>query len=189
MSAFEADSQSAGLAEEATRLCLSCGLCCQGVLFSHVNLDVHETELTDRFDLPEYPDPDGQPAFRLPCKCYQEDRCSIYALRPRICRNYQCKLLQKLLRADISFEQSQEIIQTARRLVAQLREKLPASIDSAAWLWEHTKPVLLDEEKSQAEALQWRRANAALWMEIAVLSAFLQRHFESSNQPTEATAS
>jgi Fe-S-cluster containining protein len=78
---------------ERSDLCLSCGLCCQGVLHDLVPLDEDELDRAARLRLPVVESP-LRLAFRLPCPRLDDRRCTVYAERPRTCASYACELLR-----------------------------------------------------------------------------------------------
>ena len=80
------------LAEQ--EICVNCGLCCDGTLFS--NADVVSGE---KSNLPEkieqrYSKEDDYESFRLPCP-YFCGQCTIYdKKKPIVCSAYRCQLLK-----------------------------------------------------------------------------------------------
>src|SRR6266481_7889876 len=81
-------------------LCLSCGLCCNGVIFADVKLR--------RGDDPAHFQALGLPitcsggrkpsaaGFPQPCVALDGCRCCIYDQRPRYCRKFECLLLKSV---------------------------------------------------------------------------------------------
>ena len=51
------------LASKGSQLCLSCGLCCQGLLRDHAPLETGETELATQLGLPAYLEDSDSHAF------------------------------------------------------------------------------------------------------------------------------
>lgn len=51
-----------------------------------------------------------------PCSAAKGKRCSIYSVRPKCCRTFECLLLQRVRRGDVSVENAQQTITTATRL-------------------------------------------------------------------------
>jgi Fe-S-cluster containining protein len=110
-------------AEERSALCLSCGLCCQGILHDLVPLEEHELERAARLRLPLVDSP-LRLAFRLPCPRLEERRCTVYDERPGTCRSYACGVLRAygsgeideptaLSRIERTREQSTEVARRA----------------------------------------------------------------------------
>lgn len=63
----------------------------------------------------------GKPSLHLPCKAHIDHRCSIYEIRPSVCKAYTCKLLTAYQKKEITFEEAEERIRTARRLYQETR--------------------------------------------------------------------
>ena len=83
-------------AEDLSRICAACGLCCNGTLFGSVDLHDSEVALAERSHLPVvHPIEPGQAHFLQPCSLHVDGTgCSIYDERPGACRRYVCKLLE-----------------------------------------------------------------------------------------------
>jgi hypothetical protein len=114
----------------AQKLCLSCGLCCDGSLF--VRMPLHPGE--EIGFLPVSNDPsteeiDGRLTFILPCHHHKNLRCDIYqSVRPEICGQFQCKLLQKYIHDKISYSNALEIIRATIELRDQVRAQLMETV-------------------------------------------------------------
>ncbi len=111
-------------AVHATDLCLTCGLCCQGVVHSHTALDTSELDLARELSFRVDTFEDGL-GFHLPCPQYQDDRCAAYQRRPLACVNYQCELLQRFLAGEISLEESGALIAQTEEMVDKLWSRVP----------------------------------------------------------------
>jgi uncharacterized protein len=84
------------IAVEGENVCLGCGLCCDGTLFSHLGvLDEHDLgyplrQLGVRLIVESDP-----PAFELPCPALADGACTIYDQgRPRACSWFVCDLAE-----------------------------------------------------------------------------------------------
>ncbi len=58
-----------------------------------------------------------RPKLLQPCAAFDGCRCRIYAERPLSCRQFDCRLLQRLKTADITRAQTLRVIRLARRRV------------------------------------------------------------------------
>jgi Fe-S-cluster containining protein len=85
---------------ERSDLCLSCGLCCQGILHDLVPLAEDELERAARLRLPLVDSP-LRLAFRLPCPRLEARRCTVYDERPGTCRSYACAVLRAYASGEI----------------------------------------------------------------------------------------
>ena len=104
-------------------LCETCGLCCDGTLFAHVEVTPEElAAIEGRVTLS-----DDWALLVQPCSALEGCRCSVYAVRPRICRAYRCTVL-------VGFEAGRLTELEARAaldLVFALRARLAAVVGEA----------------------------------------------------------
>jgi hypothetical protein len=111
-------------AARAKELCTQCGLCCQGVVHSHVALDLGELPMAHELALRVDTFDDGL-GFHLPCPQYQGALCATYLRRPRACMDYQCELLQRLLAGEVSLEESLSLIGQAKVMLDRVWAQVP----------------------------------------------------------------
>src|SRR5215472_953064 len=81
------------------QLCLSCGLCCNGVIFADVRLKPSDDPARLRaLGLPLSGQTPGSKKavlnFNQPCAALEGCSCRIYADRPNHCRHFECLLLK-----------------------------------------------------------------------------------------------
>ena len=96
--------------------CEGCGLCCDGTLFRWAPL-APEEECLSAHGLQTL-DREGEPRFDLPCPALKEGRCSIYPIRPKICRDFRCKLLRQYERGELEAGEGRLRVGAAKRLKA-----------------------------------------------------------------------
>ena len=119
----------------AEKLCLTCGLCCNGVIFGDVqlqpdeNFELLETLGLHLFDLrraKKNEDPDGSPLkkFSQPCAAFDGCRCRIYADRPKYCRAFECMLLKDVNAGLMKTADALRIIEKARKRAEKVRQLL-----------------------------------------------------------------
>ena len=112
----------------AERLCLACGLCCNGVIFADVRLQTgDEPERLRLLGLPlvtvRKPGAPGAGVrnpklkFHQPCAAFDGCRCRIYADRPRYCREFECGLLKKVSAGRLQPGAALRVIRSARQQV------------------------------------------------------------------------
>jgi Fe-S-cluster containining protein len=99
-------------------LCLSCGLCCDGTIFSTVEIDNPETIQRYKsagidFDIANEVT-DGKQRFRQPCAAFAAGCCKIYPDRPLVCRNFKCDLLKAYMENEIDFFAASEIVKKVK---------------------------------------------------------------------------
>ena len=106
--------------QDTTALCLACGFCCNGLLHTYTKALASEVKLLQRLGLSLEPIPGTAVfAFDQPCPQWQENRCVIYAQRPKSCRAYECLLYKKLAAGLISPAESLQRLQKAKNLLRQ----------------------------------------------------------------------
>jgi hypothetical protein len=84
-----------GSAAADDNICVDCGLCCDGTLFGSVNL-IDVDEHAPLVALAAEISTDGDRAeFAQPCPAFAGGCCTIYTVRPALCRTYKCDLLRR----------------------------------------------------------------------------------------------
>ncbi len=100
----------------ASRLCVTCGLCCNGVMFQIVRLQPGESpKALTALGLKV-----KRGAFVQPCTALEGLRCSIYADRPTRCRLFECKQLKRVEAGEITEASALAAIREVQRRVAEL---------------------------------------------------------------------
>lgn len=118
-------------------LCLKCGLCCNGVLFSDVRLQPGDNparlrSLGLRLDRPRPKPRIGKTApardpaagawkFQQPCAALDGCRCRIYTDRPKYCRQFDCALLKDFQAGRIERKAALRVIHDARENAEKVR--------------------------------------------------------------------
>jgi uncharacterized protein len=107
-----------------SRLCPTCALCCNGVLFADVRLRAGD----DAPRLGALGVPLKQRGaivhFQQPCSCLDGNRCRIYADRPERCRTFECRLLQRAQSGEVTETAAIKSIGRALRRVNEVRRIL-----------------------------------------------------------------
>ena len=104
----------------ASRLCLACGLCCNGVLFHTVRLQPNDApkELAalglklKRKQRGDY--------IIQPCPAFCDGHCAIYAQRPERCQRFECRQLQRVKAGTLTETDALEKICEVQRRAAHL---------------------------------------------------------------------
>lgn len=105
-------------ASPLSTLCLSCGLCCDGSLFTHVGLEREEVEQLRALGIPIRTLRSGTEVLPQRCSALKGRECQIYPDRPKSCAAYQCKLADALEEKSVTLEQAQAAVTKAQRLIA-----------------------------------------------------------------------
>jgi len=110
---------------DESRLCLSCGLCCSGTVFSTITLDSDEPGRAEQAGFTLVRDPaSGSLGAAQPCPQLEGTACRLYgAWRPRACGGYACKVLEGLRGGALSTE---EALAQIARIKARIAQLLPA---------------------------------------------------------------
>ena len=151
---------------DAATLCVSCGLCCKGVLYSNAKAQPDEVgriagaglvveQLGERLQ------------FRLPCHHNVEGRCAIYEDRFSRCRSFRCALLKRVDSGEVALPQALELVAKAKAMVAGV-----AALDPESALV--TRRVEVRRAGAAPEP-----AAARLWLESLALDMFLDRTFRN----------
>jgi Fe-S-cluster containining protein len=103
-----------------SRLCLSCGLCCNGVLFRDVKLQPEDNpKLLTRLGLSL-----EKSRFHQPCSALDGRCCTIYSDRPAYCRKFECWLLKRANAGTIHPDAALKITRSARARVERITRLL-----------------------------------------------------------------
>lgn len=158
-------------------LCLGCGLCCDGTLFSRGKLAKDEEGAIEAVG-GEVSREEGQAHFQQPCRFHCEGRCTIYANRWAACRRFRCALLRRYQAEEISLQEARSTVETALELIASVKANDPAAVfvierrrlrrELAAQL----DAPIADEQHSTARRL----------LNIIALDTFLERCFRNKKE-------
>lgn len=107
--------------DDATNVCLACGLCCDGTVIGFVQ--VGREELPALRELLDVENADGEGFFLQPCKKFC-DGCTIYPDRPKQCAKYECGLLESLEQKEIDFDTAIETVHVVKQKKAAIEKKL-----------------------------------------------------------------
>lgn len=102
---------------EVSKLCISCGMCCDGSLFKHAHLfDQDDIVLAQSLNLSVV----KNEGFKLPCK-YFDGCCTIWtSQKPKICDKFFCKPLKKYFDNEIAFNEAE----TKVKNLLSIKEKM-----------------------------------------------------------------
>jgi uncharacterized protein len=120
----------------AEDICLTCGLCCNGVIFADVKLLPGEEAapllslgvplLRTGSKRKSSATATGGWKFTQPCAAHDGCRCRIYRSRPKYCREFECLLLKKLQQGASTQAHASRVIRAARRRAEKVRKILRA---------------------------------------------------------------
>jgi hypothetical protein len=144
-------------------LCLKCGLCCDGTLFTHVALSTAEAErLKGRVELQAN---EKAGVLRQPCSALKGCACTVYSQRPAGCARFVCMLGAALSAKEVGLDEALETVRQAQALRDEINALVPGSGTpiGRARQYEERGP---DSER----AVQVREARRSL-------ETFMRRHF------------
>ena len=158
---------------DGSELCLQCRLCCNGALFSRVDLVEDELPFARAANLDIFKHC-HRPAFRQPCAAFQGQRCHIYEHRPTICRSYRCKLLTRYLSGRIELEQAAARVDETNAAIGAIVEEI-GTPDAMQRVWRQVGTWAVSPESLPSEAA--RQTNRVILTNVAILAVLLYNHF------------
>ena len=110
-------------------ICLSCGLCCDGSIFTRITL-----ALSDRVDILEaagvvLSKKDERTEMRLRCTALDGTCCTIYEDRPVRCGLFTCALHRRHSAGEVGTDEALATIAKTRELQAKVLDGLAAMLD------------------------------------------------------------
>jgi hypothetical protein len=176
----------ASMASSSQSLCLACGLCCDGTIFSSVPLKPSDdiTPLkTVGIDIVS--DSDANRLFTLPCAAHKNCTCTVYANRPQLCRTYKCKLLKRFERNEIPHEAALRII---NKIVSLKNEVSALALAASTNIQSKEEVTLLMKRWWGMSSIGTANQNYAdVFLKFGALQIYLDRFVrENSTSPTVA---
>ncbi len=165
----------------AERLCRTCGLCCNGVLFHLVRLQTGDL-LSEFAGLGlKIRRKKGSDQFSQPCPALENCQCTIYSQRPTRCRRFECQQLQRAVQGKITEAEALLQIQGVQQRVRQI-ETLMETLGKS----DPKRPLMKRYEKVMAESValigEERIPRIELEREMEELQWILDREFRVINQ-------
>ncbi|MCY1029906.1 YkgJ family cysteine cluster protein [Corallococcus sp. BB11-1] len=149
-------------------LCLHCGMCCDGTLFTQVPLQPHESGALGQRGLPLTTREDGAVVLPQPCAALNGRCCTAYTERPEACRRYRCQLLNALAEGEVSLDEAKGVVDAAHARVEAVARSLPPPEDGVA----AAPASMMRRARAEAAALSPEAREA-----LTQAEAFLDRHF------------
>ncbi len=120
-------------------ICIGCGLCCDGTLFSHLGVhDESDLGMPLRALGVEVIVVTDPPVFALPCPAVVEGTCTIYHLqRPRACAAFECDVATDLATGRFDRAEAQAIIVATKDLRDQVRNGTATDQDLDSMVTRH----------------------------------------------------
>ncbi len=129
-------------ARHSAELCQACGICCNGSLFSFVDINEAEAVALKGSPVKVLANKKGKPVFGLPCSALSGSSCSIYEKRPGVCRSYLCALTRRVLNEDVEYSEALDVVTDIKERRLWLLDNAPTDL---------LKPALsVSSEKEQS---------------------------------------
>lgn len=161
------------------KLCLSCGLCCDGALFKKVSLGATDQLDTLRAVGIEVFEEEKGRWLRQPCAAYKNGKCNIYDKRPKHCLQFQCKLLKRVIDDETIWKEALQLVQTTLRHKVRVESKLDSAMRNAGRNDLSGKyEQLLDSIESKADPSAFRKRYADVLLDYVSLTLQIDRHFK-----------
>ena len=175
------------ISDLAQRLCVRCGLCCDGTLFNRGRIlpeDDPAQLAANGFILISTARRTG---FLQPCLHHQQGICTIYRQRrPQVCHTFRCALLRRFDAGELSLEAVQARIERALALAGRIQAQLPAQSKHER---QSLKQRMAVWQQAQASAgVDMRGAFAPLLLDFASLQRLLDQHFRLRPKQERADA-
>lgn len=122
-------------------------------------------------------------AFALPCSAHKDGRCTIYPGRPLSCRQFRCKLLNKVTDAEVSLQQATDMVEQAHALRDRLAAAATAFDEAAATKSIHVLEHEFLERFAAAASERERQQYGQVLLYVLELSKAVSDHFW--NEPGE----
>ena len=106
-----------------TEVCLACGLCCQGAMYTRVQIQGSEIAFIEGLGLPVVVK-EEKTYFTQPCLCFEGGKCGIYASRPQQCRDYYCQLIAALRSGEVDRDEALKLVTDIRARFDLVRKLL-----------------------------------------------------------------
>ena len=113
----------------ASRLCLACGLCCDGTVFGFAHIEEEEVEDTAGIGLQTIRTTKDEPAFLLGCHYLDGAACTRYRdWRPSVCGDYFCEVQKRVGKQELAEDEAFSIIARARQMTEEIKALLPPGV-------------------------------------------------------------
>lgn len=171
----------------ASRLCVTCGICCDGTLFHIVRMQPSDSVGALNVLGLKLKKKKGQNCIEQPCPMLKQQQCSIYAGRPERCRLFECELLKRLANESITEANAAITITEARRQVTEI-------LDLIEKCGHHNKrqplTIRYDRVMAQPVSEDWDpsevKKREELKVRMRVLQSLLAETFRPPPQPPTA---
>lgn len=154
-------------------ICIDCGMCCDGTLFTWVGLPDDGDEAMLAGTPIAVKRSEGKSFFSQPCAAFA-GCCSIYASRPSNCRSFRCSLLRRHETGDVSTDEARRIIRMTLdmrdRALGPIRQRL--AVDDMSFREIQKRLAVLTAEESVASP-----EHMVMVLDAVAVDKLLSQHF------------
>jgi hypothetical protein len=168
-------------------ICIKCGMCCDGTLFTFANIEKDE-KLHPLFEAEIITiNQSEKTGFSQPCAYLNDCVCSIYnsekIKRPLVCGKFKCKLLVKYQASQINYNDAIALIEKTKDLAAKQNNLLSNTWPELSKLSTAKKIKELKNmlEKSE-DKTQFRKQFGQLLLSTFTFETYLKKHFMADNK-------
>jgi len=165
------------------KVCIKCGLCCDGTLFDHALLDKGEKPNLPKLMQQQYFKTDKKEAFRLPCP-YFDKKCTIYRQqKAHVCSSFRCELLKEFSKSNISLKDAQNVVENAITLRSEIFELYTKYKKSSIKISfrELLKEISQEKEKNDKQNIT-NQALDLIYFKTNILEILLIKHFKPKKE-------
>lgn len=113
------------MSEALSRLCLACGLCCDGSLFQFVSVSLEEAGAL-RARGQKVIERRKKEVLALPCGALEGKCCRVYEVRPQGCRAFTCLVGRRLVAGTLPEAEARTFVDGALERIERLGALLAA---------------------------------------------------------------
>lgn len=159
----------------ASRLCLACGLCCDGTVYPYAVAREDEVARATDLGFSAIRTDDGSLGYALPCHYLNGRACTRYLdWRPSVCGDYFCRVQARAASDEISEDEALGLIAKAQDLRDAMVMQLPQDVP---------RPKARQHlEALAARGSKLEPADAAFAMRMFALERFLDSEFRLADQ-------
>lgn len=111
-------------------ICVTCGFCCDGTLFSTATLEKGEKGKLPEKMVAAYGKNGDYEFFTLPC-AYFDQKCTIYnQKKAHVCSSFRCKLLKDFDKNERTQQEALDIVANAMQLKEEVQELYASVFES-----------------------------------------------------------
>lgn len=158
---------------DGSALCASCGLCCDGTLYTQARAEKDEMERMTAFGL-ELFEAKGGDRFRQPCPALDGACCTIYEQRFAICRSFRCALLRRFQAGEVPLDEALRSVATAHEMLDRLEARAPGNRTLRA-----RRQLAAEARKAMTEPGEGRAEAGQAYVELVALERFLDTRFRN----------